>query len=113
MVGHAILGKVVRADFLGAVTGANLSAPLARARRLLLRHDAVEQARAQDLHRLDLVLQLGLLILALYLEPRGEVRDANGAVRCVDALAAGAARAKDVDAQILILDLDVDLFSFW
>src|SRR5882762_4370211 len=53
MIGHAILRKVVRADLLRAVTRAHLCAALARTRRLLLRHHAVEQARAQDLHRLD------------------------------------------------------------
>src|SRR5438105_3490958 len=68
MVGHTILRKVVRADLLRAVAGPHLRAPLARTRRLLLRHHAIEQARAQDLHRLDLVLQLRLLILALHFE---------------------------------------------
>jgi len=52
------------------------------------------------------------LILALHLEAVGRLRDAHRAVGGVHALAAGAARAKHVDAQILVLDLDVDLFRF-
>ena len=39
------------------------------------------------------------------------MRDADGGVRRVDALPAGAARAERVDAQIFLVDLDVDLFS--
>ena len=35
--------------------------------------------------------------------------DAHGGVRGVDALAAGAARAVDVDAQVLLLDVDLDV----
>src|SRR5260370_16889218 len=37
--------------------------------------------------------------------------DANRAVGGVDRLAAWTARAEDVDAQILLVDLDVDLFG--
>ena len=52
------------------------------------------------------------MILALHFETGGEVRDAHRAVGRVDALPAGAARAEHVDPQILVLDLDVDLFGF-
>src|SRR2546422_4983456 len=44
--------------------------------------------RPQDRQRLDLVLELRLLILALHLESRGEVGYPHRAVRGVDALAA-------------------------
>src|SRR2546426_6149128 len=40
------------------------------------------------------------------------VRHADGAVGGVDTLATRATRAKHVDAQILVLDLDVDFFCF-
>ena len=39
--------------------------------------------------------------------------DAHGAVGGVDRLAAGAARPEHVDAQILLVDLDIDLFRLW
>ena len=39
--------------------------------------------------------------------------DADGAVRGVDALPPGAAGAKDIDPQILGVDLDVDFLGFW
>src|SRR5256886_10332961 len=51
---------------LRAVAGADHGAAVPRPRRLLLGEHAIEQPRPQDLERLDLVLELGLLILALY-----------------------------------------------
>ena len=42
--------------------------------------------------------------------PVGQVRDAHRRVGHVDVLAAGAARAVGVDAQILLVDLDLDVF---
>ena len=41
--------------------------------------------------------------------PGRQVRDADGRVGHVDVLAAGAARSERVDAQVLVLDLDVDV----
>src|SRR2546425_5980418 len=61
MVGDAILGEVVGPDLLGSVAGAYLGPALAGPGRFLLGDHLVEQARAQHLHRLDLVLQLALL----------------------------------------------------
>src|SRR2546422_11645175 len=66
--------------------------------------------RPQDRQRLNLVLELRLLVLALHLESRREVGHPHRAVRGVDALAARAARAEDVDAQVLLFDLDVHFF---
>jgi len=40
------------------------------------------------------------------------VGDAHGAVGRVDRLAAGAAGAEDVDAQVLLLDVDIDVPGF-
>ena len=41
--------------------------------------------------------------------PVGQVREAHGRVGLVDVLAAGAARAIGVDAQVLVVDLDLDV----
>ena len=70
------------------------------------------EARAQHLHRLRLVLDLRLLVLLRDDEAARDVGDADGGVGGVDALAAGAARAEGVDAQVLVVDLDVDFFGF-
>src|SRR5688572_5528868 len=94
VVGDAVLRKVVGPDLLRSISGAHLRAPLARPRGFLLRHHAIEEARAQDLERLDLVLELRFLILALYFEPGRQMGDADRAVGRVDALAAGAAGAE-------------------
>src|SRR4029079_18487761 len=77
MVGDAVLLVVVRADLVGAAPALHLTAPRRRQLRLLaLALDLVE-ATAQDAHRLLLVLQLALLVLAGDDEPRRLVRDAG------------------------------------
>ena len=103
------LREVVRAHLGRAVAGAHLRAPLARPRRFLLRDAEVEEARPQHLHRLQLVLQLRLLVLLAHHQAGRQVRDAHRGVGGVDALAAGARGAEDVDAQVLVLDLHVHL----
>src|SRR5438093_3154870 len=109
MIGDAMLGEVVGPDLLGSVPGAHLGPALAGAGRFLLGDHLVEQARAQHLHRLDLVLELALLVLALDHEVGGQVGDAHGAVGRVDALAARPLRAEHVDPEVLVFDLHVDL----
>src|SRR5262245_60046964 len=61
MVGHAPLWEVVGADALGAVTRTDHAAPALRFGGLLLGLRAFEQAGAQNLQRLGLVLVLRLL----------------------------------------------------
>src|SRR5205085_11915841 len=102
MFGPAILREVVRAHLLSPSTGPDLRPPVARARRLLLRDHAVEQPRAQDLERLDLVLQLRFLILTLHFEPGRQMRHPDGAVRRVGALTAGATGTEHICAEILV-----------
>src|SRR5690606_5917908 len=103
--------EVVGPDLFAALARADLGAALLRALRVDALLLEVEQARAQDGQRLGLVLELRLLVLTLHDEARRQMRDAHGRVRRVDALAARPARAHDVDAQILVPDLDVDLFG--
>src|SRR3989441_9113309 len=112
VIRDAVLREVVRADLGRAVPRADLCAPLPRAVRFLLREHLVEQPRPQHFQRLDLVLQLALLVLALHDEARGEVSDADGAVGGVHALAPRTLGAEHVDPEILLLDLDVDLLRF-
>ena len=76
---------------------------------LLLRRG--EQPGAQDAHRLLLVLQLALLVLAGDDDAGRQVGDAHRGVGGVDALAAGAGRAEDVDPQVVGVDLDLDLLG--
>jgi hypothetical protein len=64
-----------------------------------------EQPGAQDAHRLLLVLQLALLVLAADHDAGRQVRDPDGGVGGVDALPAGPGRAEDVDAQVVLVDL--------
>src|SRR5438874_6952632 len=109
VIGDAILWEVVGPDLGRAITGAHLRPSLASTGGLLLGDHLVEQARAQHFERLDLVLQLALLVLALHHEIRGQVGDADGAVGRVDALTARSLGAEHVDPEVLVVDLDVDL----
>src|SRR2546430_2762048 len=112
VVGDAVLGKVVGANLGRTVPRAHLRPALARSGRFLLGDHLVEQARAQHLERLDLVLELTLLVLTLDDEIGRQVGDAHGAVGRVDALAARSLRAEDIDPEVLVFDLHVDLLRF-
>ena len=112
MVGDPALRVVVGADLGRAVAGAHHGAPLLRAGGFLLGDHPVEEARPQHLHRLRLVLQLGLLVLLLHHEAGGDVGDAHRAVGGVHALAAGTGRAEDVDLEVVGVDADVHLLGF-
>ena len=74
---------------------------------LLLQFVFVE-ARAQNAHRLLAVLVLRALVLAGDHDPGRDVRDAHGRVGRVDVLAALAAGAIGVDADVVRLDIDLD-----
>src|SRR5204863_7311708 len=100
VIGDAVLGEVVRPDLLGALAGADLRPPRCRLFRGLLLALELVEARAQDAQRLRLVLELRFLVLHGDHEPGRQVRDADGAVRGVDALAAGAGRPVDVDLEL-------------
>src|SRR6478609_6612759 len=110
VVRDPVFREVVRADLLGAVHGAHLAA--AHVGRLLLGCllGRGQQPGPQDAHGLLLVLELALLVLAGRDDAGRQVRDAHGGVRGVDGLAAGTRGAVDVDAQVVGVDLDVDLF---
>src|SRR5688572_5574177 len=96
MIGHAGPGEVVGPN-LGrpiAATGLRLSA--ARTLRFLLRKAKVQQSGAEDFHRLELVLELGFLILLAHDDPRREVCDPYSRIGGIDALTARARGAEDV-----------------
>ena len=69
-----------------------------------------EELRLQDLHRLGFVLVLRFLGLLRDGDSGRKMGDAHRAFRLVDVLAAGAARAEDVDPEILVVDLNVHFF---
>src|SRR3990172_9201520 len=101
VVGHPVLGEVVGTYLLGALAGADLGA----AGRLdLLALPAlldIEDAGAEDGHRLVAVLELGALVLADGDDAGGDVGDADGGGVLLDVLAAVAAGVEDIDPQLL------------
>src|SRR3954452_16926731 len=111
VVGDAVLGVVVGADPLGPVHGPDLAATRLAGLgvRLLLGRD--QQPGPQDPECLLLVLQLALLVLAAHHDAGRQVRDPDRRVGGVDALAARPAAAEDVDAQVVVVDGDVDLLG--
>src|SRR5215210_1670938 len=109
VVGDAVVGEVVGPNLLAALARADLRAALLAALRglaLLLR---LEQPGTQHAHGLGPVLVLALLVLDGDDEPGGKVGDPHSRVGRVDALPAGTARPIDVDAEVLLIDLDLDL----
>ena len=71
----------------------------------------LEHAGAQDPHRLLLVLELALLVLAAHHDAGRQMGDAHGRVGGVHTLPAGTGRAEHVDTQVVGVDLDVDLLG--
>ena len=111
VISDATLGKVIGADALRAIAGADLAAAVGRALGVELLAFELIEPRAQDLHRLRLVLVLRFLVLLADDKAGRKMGDAHGAVGGVDRLAAGTARPEHVDAQILVVDLDVDVLG--
>ena len=109
MIGHAVLGSVVRANLLGTVARANLRQALSALGRLLLGKHLLVETRTQNSHCGNLVLQLRLLVLRLNHKAAGKVRDAHSGVGRVNALTTRAACAIHIDAQIVLIDVDLDL----
>src|ERR1700691_5896302 len=111
VIGDAILGKVVGADFFAAIAGADLLFSGLRELGVLFFHFHLVQARAQHAHALLAIFDLRLLVLATYHGVGGQVGDAHGGVSSVDRLAARPGRAEGINADVLGFDFDVDFFG--
>ena len=112
MVRHAILRKIVGADFFRAIAGLDLLATLGGDGFVLLGLLHFVEARAQDAHGLGAILDLRFFILLRDHQPAGNMRDAHSGIRGVHRLAAGARRAERINAQVLRFDLDVNFIGF-
>src|SRR5262245_11207437 len=111
MIGDPALREVVRADLLRAVAAAHHGTAVRRDRRLLVLSGTIEQPRAQDLERLRLVLVLRLLVLAGHHQAGRQVGHAHRRVGGVDALPAGTGGTEDVDAKVLLGEVDLDVLG--
>src|SRR5688500_6422302 len=111
MIGQAILREIVGADLLRAITGFDHAAALVALGVVLLMLLDVEQPALQDLHRLGAVLQLAALVLTFDDDAARHVRDLHRAIGSVHALSARAARGRDVDLEIALVDRELDVFG--
>src|SRR5215212_809072 len=111
MVGYSSLREVVCADLRRAVAGADLR--LAEGAFLLgpFAHLAFQEAGLEDPHRLLLVLELALLVLAGHDQAGWLVRDPDRGVSRVHALASGTAGAVHVDLEVPRVDLDLHILG--
>ena len=100
----------VRADLAAERDLLLVARQLLELRLPLLVGDLVEP-RPEHAHRGVAVPELRALVLARHHDPRGQMGDAHRRVRRVDALAAGAGRAEDVDAELVVPDHDLDVLD--
>src|SRR5262245_44822893 len=97
MVGEARLREIVGPYLVAALGAADLRAALLGALRVSFGLLSLEQARAQDLERPILVLELRALVLAAHFDPGRQVNDSHGGVGCVHVLSTGPAGAAGLD----------------
>src|SRR4029079_18355444 len=103
--------KVVGADAFGTIAGTDLPAPLGGARAVDAGALLVIELGAQQRHGAGAVLVLRTLLLHGDGDAARDMRDADRGFGLVDVLAAGAARTHGVDAQVGVIDDDVDLLG--
>lgn len=111
VIGHAPLREVIRAYALRAVAGADLGAALIGILRVALLAHHLVQAAAQYAHGLFAVLYLAALVLRRDDQAGGQVRYAHGGVGTVNMLTARARRAVRIYAQIVLVDLKIDVLD--
>jgi hypothetical protein len=109
VIGHPVLRKVVGADALGTVAGADLAAALGGVFGALLVLPELEQPRAEHGQGAGLVFLLRAAVGAKDNHAGRLVDDAHGGIGGVDPLPARTARALHGDFQILRIEVKVDL----
>src|SRR5580704_5942393 len=112
MIAHAILRKIVSADFFGAVASFNLPATLGGNQRVLLLLLLFVETRAENAHGLSAILDLRFFVLLRNDQARRDVRDAYRRIGSVHRLSAGTGGAESIYAQILGLNLDINFIGF-
>src|SRR6266851_5425124 len=112
VIGYAILRVVVGADLFRAVAGFDLAATLGGDGGLLFLLLHFVETGAENTHGLGAILDLRFFVLLRDDQAAGNVRDTHCRVRGVHGLAAGAGRAKGIDAQVFGFDFDVDVVGF-
>ena len=106
MVGDPAFWKIVGAESLRTVTPTDLAFSCLGTFGIEGLALGVEKPSTQHPHRLGPILVLRFLVLLGDDDPGRDMRDAHRRIGGVDVLTTRARRAIDIDAQILVLDLD-------
>src|SRR5262245_46165911 len=112
VVGHPPLWEIIGPDALRAIARADLTTTNCRSFGIKPVPLTLIQLGSQDLQRLGLVLVLRFLVLLADHDAGRQMGDPHRAVGCVDRLPARPRRTENIDAKILVLDLDIDLLRF-
>ena len=110
VIGDTVLWEIIRTNLFTAVPRLNLRAPRLAQLFLPLRFLQVPEARLEDGQRFELIFQLRLLILAGDNQSCGKMGNAHRRVGRVHTLTAMTGGAIDIDANIVFLDFDLDVF---
>ena len=109
MVGHPSLREVVGADLFRAVSGTDLAAAKVRLFIVAPLHLQIIEFGAQERPGFRLVLQLGFLRLAVDDNAGGIMGQPHCGIGRIDALSAIAGSTHDIDADVLIRDINLDI----
>ena len=109
MVRHPPLREIVGPDLFGPVAGPDLAAAQVRLLVVAALHLQVIELGPQEGPGLGLVLQLGLLGLAVDDDPGRVVGQTDRGVGGVDALAPVSGGAHDIDPDVLFRNIDLDI----
>ena len=111
MVGYPPLRIVIGANPFGTVTGTDLQLAAFGIFFVNGRFLQVIQLGPQVVHRLFLIFILRTVVLTLYDNPGGNMRNANGGFRPVNVLSAGSRGAVNVNFQISRIDVHINFFN--
>jgi hypothetical protein len=112
VIHNVIMVKVVGADAIAALTPPDLVLPVLSMCGFLFFTHPVKQPGTKNPKRFGFVFKLTALILANDNRSGRKMRNPDGAVSCIDALAAMAGRMENIDAKVGRVNVQFHFFRF-